>query len=103
MNAPVVHNTLPVLWKPPKAAPSRFLLGITGRLSVAFIAVATLAAAANLIAEHGVLMVRTERAAPSVVVVKAPVVVPPPVEMAAPLPTAAPLAPTVISSEALLA
>jgi diguanylate cyclase (GGDEF)-like protein len=47
----------------PSVAPSssRFRLGIAARLSVAFAAVAILVAAANLIVEHGISIVRTTR------------------------------------------
>jgi diguanylate cyclase (GGDEF)-like protein len=63
----------------PYVAPSssRFRLGIAARLSVAFAAVAILVAAANLIVEHGISIVRTtrvervaepQRIAPSIIV-----------------------------------
>jgi diguanylate cyclase (GGDEF)-like protein len=71
------------------ALSARVRLGIGARLGISFAAVAALAVAANLFAEHEIAVVNTTRIVPVEVPVAAPVT-PAPAPTTAPLPVAAP-------------
>src|SRR5580704_550503 len=78
-----------------------FRPGIVVRLAIAFVAVALLAVAANLIVEHGESIIQTttiRSSAPPIVVVEPPVVATPPAAETAPVP--APAAPVDIIAAA---
>ena len=81
-----------------------FRPGIAVRLGIAFVAVALLAVAANLIVEHGVSVIQTTtvRSAPPPIVVKEPAAAPAPVLAAAPAAVPVPI-PTPARAELLLA
>ncbi len=68
-----------------RAVPSRFRLGIVGRLSISFVGVALLILAANLVVQQGILVERTTRVTAPSPPAAAPVAatpVPPPVSAA---------------------
>ena len=95
------HSPWPALWQPLlKLFESRvFRPGIASRLAIAFVAVALLAVAANLIVEHGesIIQTTTIRSSAPPVVVSAPVVAP---TVAASAPVFVPAAPVEVVTAA---
>jgi diguanylate cyclase (GGDEF)-like protein len=93
--SPALHRPLLRLWESPLLRP-----GIAVRLAIAFVAVALLAVAANLIVEHGESIIQTttiRSSAPPVVVVAPPVIVTP---IAATMPDSVPAAPVEVVAAA---